>query len=136
MFSVHLLNAGGHLAGRQPGRKRMNIVEDLITLAELKKMAENLFGDFVKAVVDVEKQIMAVDAELHADQEAALIDAGSCQKDLWGINLYPGLDGNDFIEFDSMINVRPSDDNLSRDVESKEIREKIRKIVERLVDKG
>lgn len=96
-------------------------------------MAVGLFGDLVKAVVDVDKQIMAVDAELHADLEAFLLDNGSKQKSLWGINLYPEMAGSDFIEFDSMINMRPSQNNRSRSVESEEIRKKIIEIVLRRI---
>ena len=80
-----------------------------ILLVELELMAVNMFGDLVKAVVDVDKEIMAVDAELHADQEKVLLENGSKQENLWGINLYPdSYNDEDFIEFDSMINLRPS----------------------------
>jgi hypothetical protein len=98
-------------------------------------MAQNLFGNMVKAVVDIERQIMAMDAELHADEEAALLENGSCQEDLWGINIYPELDRNDpdFVEFDSMINLRPSQNNRSRGVEDNETRKKIKSIVEKLI---
>lgn len=104
-----------------------------IKLDELSKMAEATFGDLVKAVVDVAREMMAVDAELHADEEALLIERGSDQADLWGINLYPGLEGDDFVEFDSMINLRPSRENRSRGVEDPSIRERIRRIVNDLV---
>jgi len=104
-----------------------------VSLRELHEMAMNTFGDMVKAVVDVNLAIMAVDAELHADEEALLIENGSDQKDLWGINLYPEIEGADFIEFDSMINLRPSIGNRSRGVENPEVREKIRKVVADLV---
>jgi hypothetical protein len=104
-----------------------------IKLEELSKMAEDMFGDLVKAVVDVARELMAVDAELHADEEALLIERGSDQADLWGINLYPGLEGDDFVEFDSMINLRPSLGNRSRGVEDPSIRERIRRIVNDLV---
>jgi hypothetical protein len=98
-------------------------------------MAQNLFGNMVKAVVDIERQIMAMDAELHADEEAALLENGSCQENLWGINIYPELDRNDpdFVEFDSMINLRPSQNNRSRGVEDNETRKKIKSIVEKLI---
>jgi hypothetical protein len=104
-----------------------------IQLNELSEMAEAVFGDLVKAVVDIEKNIMVVDAELHADEEAFLLEQGSNQNDLWGINLYPALSGGDFVEFDSMINLRPSLGNRSRGVESPKIREKILQIVNELV---
>jgi len=113
----------------------MRIVDNdnRIMLDELLKMAEDMFGDLVKAVVDVARNMMAVDAELHADEEALLIERGSDQTDLWGINLYPGLEGDDFVEFDSMINLRPSRGNRGRGVEDPAIRERIRGIVKDLV---
>ena len=92
-------------------------------------MAGQLFGNLVKAVVDVDKQLIAVDAELHADLEALLLENGSQQNNLWGINLYPEISGDDFIEFDSMINMRPSQNNRSRSVDSEEIRRNIRAVV-------
>jgi len=114
----------------------MKIIDQQISLNELKKMAASMFGDLIKAVVDIEKNIMAVDAELHADEEAYLIENNSKQKDLWGINLYPEFyNTDDFIEFDSMINLRPSQNNRSRDVEDKEIQEKIKKIINQIVVK-
>lgn len=106
-----------------------------LAVDDLKRMASGRFGDMVKAVVDVERGIMAVDAELHADQEALLISEGSQQSDLWGINLYPDLDGEDFVEFDSMINLRPSQDNRSRGVEDQNLRTRILSIVDSLVQK-
>ena len=106
-----------------------------LAVDDLKRMASDRFGDMVKAVVDVERGVMAVDAELHADQEASLIDEGSRQSDLWGINLYPDLDGEDFVEFDSMINLRPSQDNRSRGVEDQNLRARILSIVDSLVRK-
>jgi hypothetical protein len=115
----------------------MRIVDSTnsINLAELKNMAVNMFGDLVKAVVDLKRAIMAVDAELHADEEALLLDNGSMQSDLWGINLYPDIEGTDFIEYDSMINLRPVAGNRSRGVDDPEIRERIREIVSDLVIK-
>ena len=104
-----------------------------VSLTELQEMATATFGDLVKAVVDVKRDTMVVDAELHADEEAFLIESGSNQTDLWGLNLYPELDGNDFVEYDSMINLRPSCGNRSRGVENPETRERIRKIVTDLV---
>ena len=109
---------------------QMKIIEEKISLMELKEMAANLFEDMVKAVVDVEKGLLAVDAELHADLEAALLKEGSRQEHLWGINLYPGLHGQDnFIEFDSLINIKPSRGNRSRSVEDGEISSRIIRIV-------
>lgn len=106
-----------------------------ILIDELKQMAERMFGDLVKAVVDIRERIMVVDADLHADQESLLLENGSRQDDLWGINLYPDQTDEDFIEFDSMINLRPSQNNRSRDVENPETRKQIIEIVRSLVEK-
>jgi len=111
----------------------MDIITEAIDLARLREMAERRFGDMVKAVVDVEKAIMAVDAELHADEEEVLLERGSAQTSLWGVNLYPDVVGGDWIEFDSMINLRPSQGNRSRGVDDPGMRQKILEIVSRLV---
>lgn len=111
----------------------MKIISDIITLDELKNMASATFGDLVKAVVDVERDIIAVDAELHSDLEAALLENGSRQKDLWGINLYPDMQGEGFIEFDSVINMRPSQGNRSRGVDDLQVRRKIFEIVSKKI---
>ena len=111
----------------------MKLVEE-IELSELEEMAENMFGDLVKAVVDVEKRVMVVDAGLHVDEEQLLLDEGSSQQDLWGINLYPDSYGDsDFVEFDSMINIRPAQENRSRSVEDADTRALIIEIVGEIV---
>jgi len=111
----------------------MKIINKPISKKELKEMAEKMYGNLVKAVVDIEKKIMAIDADLHADEEHLLIENGSDQKDLWGINLYPDLDGEDFVEFDSMINLRPSQNNRTRGVDDPKVRKIIVGIVNKIV---
>ena len=111
----------------------MKIIDTALSLEELKTMARNRFGDLVKAVVDVEREIMAVDGELHSDEEALLLENGSLQSDLWGINIYPELEKKDWIEFDSIINIRPSQGNRSRGVDDPALKEKIIRIVLNLV---
>ena len=111
----------------------MKILDEPITVDELKRIAVDTFGDLVKAVVDVRLELIAIDAELHSDLEALLIDNGSRQHDLWGINFYPDLEGDDFIEFDSMINMRPSQGNMTRGVDDEAMRRRIIEIVDRWV---
>ena len=114
----------------------MQIIDEKITINELKKMSARMFGDLVKAVVDIEKEIMAIDAELHADEEGMLLEQGSQQEHLWGINIYPELVGNKhWIEFNSMINLRPSSGNKSRGVDDLKIQKRIIHIVNKLVTK-
>jgi hypothetical protein len=113
----------------------MKIVQkEKVKREELKEMSNKMFGNLVKAVVDIEKEIMAVDADLHADQEAYLLELGSKQDHLWGINIYPDLTGDDLIEFDSMINLRPSWGNRSRGVDDPKIRAKILEVVFKLIE--
>jgi len=111
----------------------MKILDAVMTAAELKGIAAEMFGDMVKAVVDVDRELVAIDAELHSDLEAALLENGSSQKNLWGVNFYPDIAGDDFIEFDSMINLRPSQGNMSRGVDAPETRKKIIVVVNKWV---
>lgn len=104
-----------------------------ISRAELTELAEARFGDFVKAVVDVKGERMVVGGAMHADEEEILLEMGSKQADLWGINLYPDIDGDDWIEFDSMINLRPTFGNLTRGVDDPAAQAAIRAVVRKLV---
>lgn len=107
----------------------MKIITKTLLLDELKQMTANTFGNLVKAVVDVDRELIAVDAELHSDLEALLLEDGSKQESLWGINFYPEMQGDEFIEFDSLINIRPSHGNRSRGVENEKIRQKVISVV-------
>lgn len=111
----------------------IRIIKDCITKNELAAIAQERFGDMVKAVVDVEQGIMAIGGELHADEEALLLEQGSKQENLWGINIYHEKSNDEWIEYDSMINIRPGQGNRSRGVENPQIQVKIVKIVERLI---
>jgi hypothetical protein len=112
----------------------MKIVTNKISISELKEMSFNMLGNLVKAVVDIEKEIIVLDAELHSDQEALLLKEGSRQEDLWGINIYPDLPASERIEFDSMINLRPSQNNRTRGIDSLEIKHKIMEIVHKIIE--
>ena len=112
---------------------KIKIVEEAIDIKELIKIGEEGFGDLIKAVVDIEKEIMAIGGELHADEEAILLSLGSKQEKLWGINFYPQKKDEEFIEFDSVINLKPGQGNRSRGIENPQIQKKIKEIVERLI---
>lgn len=111
----------------------MIIVREAVSRAQLKILTQERFGDMVKAVVDCKRHIMALGGELHADEEQLLLEDGSEQQDLWGINLYPEKECSDWIEFDSMINIRPQQKNRSRRVEDPAMCSIIIEIVSRLV---
>ncbi len=112
----------------------IRIVKDRISRTELQKIADERFGDLVKAAVDVNQGILALGAELHADAEAELIEKeGSSRENIWGINLYPAEKGDAFIEFDSMINLKPAFGNRTRGVDDEATREKIKRVVSELI---
>jgi len=111
----------------------MKIVYNKISIEELKSMAENTFGSLVKAVVDVEREIIVVDGELHSDEESYLLENGSKQSILWGINIYPDKVSKDWIEFDSLINIKPWMNNRGRGIDDPSLKEKIKEIVEKRV---
>lgn len=113
----------------------MVILDSKISISQLMEMASHIYGDMVKAVVDVKKERLAIDAELHADLEKILLEEGSLQEDLWGFNLYPEMEGDDFIEYDSLINIRPRQNNSSRIVEDDSTREAIKNIVDKFISR-
>lgn len=113
----------------------MELVDKHISLERLTEMSGKMFHKLVKAVVDIEKGVMVVDAGMHCDQERYMLEELECeQKNLWGINLHPSKFGTDeFVEFDSMINLRPAEGNVSRGVDSPLVQKLILKIVAKLV---
>jgi hypothetical protein len=111
----------------------MKIIRENISVSNLKELAKEDYVTMIKAVVDIEREIMAVGGELHSDEEMMLLDDGSEQKNLWGINIKFDRPRNEWVEFDSLINIRPRYYNQSRGVENPEIREKIIRIVNKLI---
>lgn len=112
----------------------MQILTEKISREQLKELASNTFVDMIKCVADVNRGLLAVDAELHADLESMLLEQGSEQEFLWGFNLYPDETGDDFIEFDSLINIRAWQGNRSRDVEDESVRKQIKELVSKFVE--
>ena len=111
----------------------MQILQHPISRKDLRSLAENTFGDMIKCVADVRLDLLAVDADLHADLERLLLENGSAQEDLWGFNLWVEEEGDDFIEFDSLINIRSWQGNPSRDVLNPDNRKAIQEIVSHFI---
>ena len=109
----------------------MRILDTPITKDKLIKTSANFIEEnAIKAVVDVERELMAVDSPMHYDCEQLLLENGSNPTELWGINLYLDEDNiDDLVEFDSMINIRPAQHNRSRTVEDANIQAKIKSVV-------
>ena len=113
---------------------QIRVVKKPINQEELKRIAQERYGDLVKAVVDVEQGIMALGGEMHADEEVVLIEQEGSQREYtWGFNLWVDKTGEDFLEFDSLVNIKPSFGNRIRGIENADIRQKIRDIVAKLI---
>lgn len=112
------------------------ILDQRIEPAQLKPLVERWFGDMVKLVVDVRREVIAIGGELHADAEERLLEAGSKQADLWGANYYPGLGPDDCIEYTALINIRPSQANPAMEIVDPSLRYKIQQVVSALIGQG
>lgn len=112
------------------------VIDRPIKPEELRVLVERFFEDMVKYVVDVERGVIAVGGELHADAQAMLLERGSRQSDLWGANYLPGRGEEGCIEYTSLINIRPAQDNRSMEVQDRGIRDRIRDLTFRLVGRG
>lgn len=112
----------------------IQIIKSPISRFQLRQIAKERFGDLVKAAIDIEQEIMALGGELHVDEEVMLIEQEkSKSENVWGFNLYPEKEGEDFIEFDSMINIKPNLGNRNRGIDDEQIRAKIKNIVGKLI---
>ncbi len=111
----------------------MVILDRAISRGELRSMAAGRFGDMVKGVADIDRGLLILDADLHADLAAALMEQGSCWESMWGIALYPEQDGEEFLCFDSLLNIRPAQGNLGQRVEYAALREKIAEVVRKWI---
>ncbi len=107
---------------------------DKISVRELEEMALKIDGNLVKADVDLAKKIFIVDMPMHFEGEQELLGRGSQQKDLWGVNLFPAKFGtNEFIMYESMINIKIHQKNPSMIVQSSQIRDQIKAIIDEVV---
>jgi hypothetical protein len=107
----------------------MKIINEPSVLQILWENRDVDFTELMKVVVDVERKILAIDAEMHADLEKILLENGSAQKNLWGANVYPGKSLDDLIEYTSFINIRPNQNNRSMEIVSESIRNTVKEII-------
>jgi len=111
----------------------MKIISQPTSLMQLWENKESDFIEMLKIVIDVEKEILAIDAEMHADLEQLLLTHNSEQQNLWGANIYPFQTNENYLEYTSFINIRPSQKNRSMEVEDELIRHAINRIVNYLI---
>ena len=108
---------------------KIKIIKEKISQNELEELAREFYVDMVKGAVDIDKEIIALGGEWHMDANQVLIDDGSSQRNIWGFNIY--LDNR--IEFISLINIRPLDNNRTLEIEDSAIREKMSAIIRRYI---
>lgn len=106
-----------------------------LTLDELRSIASENGKDYVKAVVDVKRGAMVVGMRFHDEAVPLLEESGSVKGNLWGIRLRPDAWGTPtFVEFDSMINIKPELDNTSTGVDDPGLREAIVAVVDEVME--
>jgi hypothetical protein len=103
---------------------------------ELGRLVLLYFEDMVKYVVDVERGVIGLGGDMHADAEHLLLEDGSRQADLWGANYYPGRGREGCIEYTSLINIRPARGNRSMEIQDPAVRERVRDLTWALVGQG
>jgi hypothetical protein len=112
------------------------IVKDKITLEKVKQLAQDSYGEMVKAVADIEQDIIAIGGEYHADAEQLLLQQGSQQHALWGFNIYPDQNKETWLEYYSLINIRPRQNNKSQIIELDEVKQKIKALVDHMIEEN
>lgn len=110
------------------------VVNNTMSVEQVRTLAQETFGDMVKVVVDIEKKILALGGELHSDAEAILLEAGSEQKNLWGANIFPGRPKGQQIEFTSLINIRPKQGNKQTELQDPSLRERVAQVIYERLD--
>lgn len=112
------------------------IVRERVDPAELERLVLLYFEDMVKYVVDVDRGVVGLGGEMHADAEQLLLEDGSRQAALWGANYYPGRGRDGCIEYTALINIRPAQGNRSMEIQDPALRQRVRDLTWALVGDG
>lgn len=107
----------------------IKIVEDKISLEELREIAQEFYETMLKGVVDIKKEIVVFGGEYHADANEIILENGSRQSDVWGFNIYFDRPRDSWIEYISMINIRPQAGNMEMEIQDKDIKDKMKTII-------
>ena len=107
----------------------IKIIDKKISEMELRKIAKEFYCEMVKGVVDIEDGILAMGGEYHMDANNVLIESGSKQPNVWGFNWYFDREGENSIEYVSLINIRPAQGNRVMEVQDSVLRDKMKKVI-------
>lgn len=107
------------------------IIRQPATSEQIAQMSEAFSDKLIKLAVDVERKVLAAGGELHADCETALLEDGSQQENIWGADWYPQ---ERQVGFESLINIRPRQQNLTLEVQDPALRQRIETIIRQLLE--
>jgi hypothetical protein len=107
----------------------IKIIDKKIEESELREIAKDFYVDMIKGVVDIEREIIAMGGEYHMDANTIIIENGSKQQDIWGFNWYFDKTGDKRIEYVSLINIRPKQNNKTMEVEDPALRDKMKDVI-------
>ena len=107
----------------------IKIIDEKIAESELREIAKDFYGEMIKGVVDIEREVLAMGGEYHMDANILLSENGSKRLDVWGFNWYFNKNGDERIEHISLINIRPECDNRSMEVKDIAVRDKMKTII-------
>lgn len=99
----------------------IHIIREHATPEQMKEMLEML-ETYVKLAVDIDRRILAGGGAMHADCESVLLDDGSLQEFIWGADWDPAAQQ---VTFESLINIRPRQNNPSMEILDPNIQEKV-----------
>ena len=111
----------------------IQIITEKITRAEVKKIGGEWYPDMVKGVVDVKREVIALGGEYHMDANHVLLADGSEQRNVWGFNIYPDRTDGGWIEFRSLINIRPAQGSRSMVLKDVVLCGQMRAVIEKLI---
>ena len=94
------------------------------TKEEIEKLKE-VFGSYIKTVIDIKTKTCSAGADRHFESEKELLDKGSKQSSVWGGGV--DVETKD-IDYNSFINIRPNDNNTSNEIQDAKIREEYKKL--------
>lgn len=111
------------------GDQVIHTIREKATPDQMKEMLEML-ETYVKLAVDIERNILAGGGAMHADCEAVLLEDGSQQEFIWGADWDASAQQ---VTFESLINIRPRQNNPSMEILDPEIRKRVADVTVRLL---
>jgi len=112
---------------------QIRIITEPIPLVEVEELAKDTYTTMIKGVVDIEKAIIALGGEYHIDANNKLTEMGSKQPDIWGFNIQFDKIGDEWLQYTSLINIRPAVGNRGMLVKDQRIQKRMREIIESLI---